>query len=152
MTQNPIFLLFRRKQFKIAKFNEIILKTLNPTFKGAVLRYSLSIAYINQINKNNFTLKILNEAFFTNQFVFYFTQNFYLVDEINEKISQFHASGLIKFWITKYSIEDHKTRKESPSCFTMKKLKGIFEVLLFGWFLASGVFICEILLHYFKKY
>jgi hypothetical protein len=133
---------------EIGKFNEYIFKTLDPTFKGAVLRYSIEISYINQVNINNYTLKILNEAFFTNQFVFYFTQNFYLVDEVNEKISQFHSSGLINFWMTKYSIDDHKIRKEFPSSFTVKKFEGIFEILSFGWFLATGVFILEFLLNY----
>jgi hypothetical protein len=82
--------------------------------------------------------------------VFYFTKNFYLVDEINEKISQFHSSGLIDFWISNYLIVDHKSNNEFPSVLTMKKFEGIFAILSFGWFLAIGALIFEVLSNYVK--
>lgn len=131
--------------------DDYLLKTLDPSFKGAVLRYGSIISYMNQVNKHNFTLKVLNEAFVTNQFVFYFTKNFYLVDEINQKIGQFHSSGLIKFWMSKYSDDEEKNKKEMPSILNMKRLEGIFEIFLFGLLFATSVFVFELFLNHVKK-
>lgn len=111
--------------------------------------YESNIKFLNQINKNNFTFKILNEAFITNQFVFYFSKNFYLVGEINEKISQLKASGFIKVWIKKYFIDDKKV-KEMPSSVKFSEVFGTFELLVFGWIGAVCVFLLELVFKFQK--
>lgn len=54
--------------------------------RGAVFTYLSTALYTNSISKQNFFYTIFNEAVVTSQIKFYFTKNFYLVDEINEKI------------------------------------------------------------------
>lgn len=128
-----------------------MLKTLEPSFKGAVFRYASIVSYNNHINQHTFSLKILNEAFLTNQFVFYFTKNFYLVDEINDKISQFKSSGLMKHWRSKY-ISSIKKAKESQTSMTLRHLSGVFELLIYGWIAASSVFVIELIFNYARRF
>lgn len=69
--------------------DKYLLETLDKKFPGAVCHYYSIVSHINSLNSRNFTLRILDEALLTNPIVFYFAKNFYLVDAINEKISQF---------------------------------------------------------------
>lgn len=128
-----------------------MLKTLEPSFKGAVFRYGSIVSYNNQVNQQNFTLKVLSESFLTNQFVFYFTKNFYLVDEINEKISHFKSSGLMKHWRSKYT-NLIKKRKELQTSMTLGHLSGVFELLIYGWIATSCVFVIELIFNFARRF
>lgn len=144
MELNQTLFCFRRKVISQAELDNYALMTLEPSFKGSVFHFSSTVSYINTLNRHNFKLKYLKEAFLTNQIVFYFTKNFYLLDEVNDKISQFKANGVINFWISKYIDEvSSANRNVSLSPLNMQQLIGIFELLLCGWLLALVAFIVE---------
>jgi hypothetical protein len=134
----------RKERIFIGDIDSFLFKTLDPTFKGAVLRYESIISYLNLVNKQNFTFKVLNEAFLINQFVFYFTKNYFLVDKVNKKIGEFHSSGLIQFWMSKYFTDKSTRKTDGPSSLNVKRLEGVFEVLLFGWVVSVFVFTLEL--------
>lgn len=130
-------------------------KTLDPSFTGAVFSYLSTTSYTNSINKQNFTLTILNEAVVTSQIVFYFTKNFYLLDEFDQKISQFKANGLIYFWISKHFNSDKmnsnrfKSRQQSLN---LQELQGIFVLHFYGLLIAFLVFCLEKIQKQFKRF
>jgi hypothetical protein len=134
---------FRQKLINFTEMDYYAMKTLDPLFNGAVFHYDSIVLYMNSINHQNFTLKILNEALITNLIVFYLSKNFYLVDEIDEKISQFKANGFIKFWTSKYINSKLKKEKHLQSPLSLKQLKGTFEILYFGLLLSSFSFVIE---------
>jgi hypothetical protein len=138
---------FRHKVITTLDLFGIELKTLDPTFKGVIFDY-LSIAlYNNFLNRKNFTFKICKEPLLTNHIVFYFTQNFYLVDEINELIGRMKNAGLDNHVISKYvdmqlmSLQDVQ---KDPTALTMKNLSGVFQLLIYGQLLALVSFIVEV--------
>lgn len=116
---------------------------MDPSFKGAVFRYTSVVYYLNRKNKQNYTLNILEEFLLTNQFVFYFSKNFYLVDEINEKISQLKSNGLIEHLQWKYFTLDKKL-KDYPSMLTLENLSGIFKLLAYGLAAAMCALVIEL--------
>lgn len=119
------------------------MKTLDSSFDGAVFYYKSIVLYTNSINHRNFTLQILNEALVTNLIVFYLSKNFYLVDEIDDKISQFKASGFIQLWSSKYFKEGPNSNRD-PTSLSMEQLQGTFKVLSFGLLLSFVSFVFEL--------
>lgn len=106
--------------------------------------YFSAVSYKNLINRQNYSLNILSEAFITNQIVFYFSKNFYLVDDINDLTCLLKASGLFNFWMSKYMSKDQKSMKKIASSLKLIHLKGVFELLIYGLSFAFVVFIAEI--------
>lgn len=129
---------------KSGEVQEYLQKTLDSSFKGAVFAYHSNVLYLNMINKQNFSYSVLNEAFVTNPVAFYFTKNFYLVEEFNTKISQCKANGLINFWLSKYASSTAQKAVDFPSRMTVKHLQGTFEVLLYGLIGALIAFVLEL--------
>lgn len=123
---------------------EYLLKTLDPAFKGAVPTYLAAILYTNSLNKHNFSFNILNEPLLTNQIVFYFTKDFYLVDVINEKMSQFKSNGMLNFLMFKYVDAGFKNPKNPPSSLNLKHVEGAFTLFGYGLLAASASFIFEL--------
>lgn len=109
------------------------------------------ISYLNSIKARNFTLKILNEALVTNQIVFYFTKNFYLVDEVNEKISQFKASGLLNLWMSKYAAVPEIKSTDTPTSLKVINLQGTFELFVYGLIIATTIFLIEVNVKFFRR-
>jgi hypothetical protein len=121
--------------------------TLDPSYKGVVFDY-LSIAlYNNFLNRKNFTVKICRESLVTNLVVFYFTTNFYLVDDVNELIGRLKDAGLIEHVLSKYidtQLMDYQEAKTSATALTMKNLSGIFQLLIYGLGVAVICFVAEL--------
>lgn len=92
----------------------------------------------------NLTYNILNEALITNQMVFYLTKNFYLVDEINEKISQFKANGMINFWMSKYANADQTKSGDGLTVLSFWHLSASFQLLGYGLACALIAFVLEV--------
>lgn len=67
-----------------------------------------------------------------------------MIDEFNEKIGHFKASGLIDFWMSKFVSMDLNNSKESLSSLSLKHLLGTFMVLIYGLTIAFIVFIIEL--------
>ncbi len=61
---------------------------LDPSFRGAVFIFLAQVLNENLVNSKNFTLRICKEIMLTDSFAFYFTKNFYLVDEFDNRIER----------------------------------------------------------------
>lgn len=130
---------------------EMRMKTLDPKFQGVVFNYLEQVTYLNQINFRNFTYRICKEKFTTNQFVFYFKKNHYLVDEVNEKLELLLQNGVINYIRSSYAdVRFQKSDQESsePKVLTIKHFAGAF--MLFGMFCAYSffVFLLEMLMKF----
>lgn len=120
-------------------------KALDSKFTGAVFNYYLSILYLNFLNQNNFSYQILNEPLITNEIVFYFTKNFYLIDEINDKVSHLKSGGFIKYLMSQ-NTKKHSVKNEVViQSLGMRHLHGIFEILFYGLLITAVTFVAEIL-------
>jgi hypothetical protein len=149
------FLNFRSKLIKLTEMENIQMETLDPTFKGSVFTYLSIVLYSNAMNRNNFTLQICKETLLTNQIVFYFTKNFYLVHKFNELISSFKSAGIVDYFISKYidvTLTPLKSTTQHPTKLTLENLKGIFQLLIYGLSISLGCFVIEILIWNLKKW
>lgn len=137
----------------VADMQSYNLKTLDPSFRGVVFNYLGPVSYDNLIDRNNFTFRICKEVLITNSFVFYFTKNFYLVNEFDQLIQNFESAGLIDHIRTKYIQMDsmETIRKNPPTALTYRNIEGFFALYYLGCFLALLSFVCEVLFAYRKK-
>lgn len=137
---------FRRKIIDLDKVDDYSRKTLDPEFKGVVFQYITNALYINQQNFKTFTYKICKEPLMTNHLIFYFRKYFYLLDEINKRISQFKSGGIINFYISKYADDKFKKNEmqnDGPSQLTVNHFIGIIQLWIFGLIVSSVWFIFE---------
>lgn len=145
---------FRRKIIKLSELNDFSLKTLDPNFKGVVFQYITNALYNNKMNFKQYTFKICKETLMTNHLIIYFRKNFYLVDEMNERINNWKDFGITNHMIGRYA--DEKFRKvdggvDGPSMLTVDHFIGMFQLWTFGLFVALVLFIGEIIAHKVKK-
>jgi hypothetical protein len=79
--------------------------------------------------------------------VIYTTKNFYLVDEINERLTLFSSTGLVNFWrYQSINLKSIRVSEESsPRVLTFESLRGCFEVLFVGCAVASLTFLIELI-------
>ena len=141
---------FRHAVVDFAKVEEYQQKTLKPSFKGAVFNYLSSILYINLLNRNNFTYNVLEESLITNEIVFYFSRNFYLVDEINSIISNMKSGGFIHYLRSKYLKNDFLGNISNLSL-SFEQLNGVFQILMYGLMIASFSFVIEFSIQRLQK-
>lgn len=127
--------------------------TLNSSFKGVVFSYMTPILYENLINRKNFTLRICRETMHSTLLAFYFTKNFYLVNEINEVLSNFQSAGLIGYVMSKYVSMNsmNKVEKQPPSALTYDNMEGFFELLYYGFSISFVCFIFEIIFGFINR-
>jgi hypothetical protein len=140
-------LYFRHKIISTVEIDQFVLETLDPAYKGVVFTYQSIALYMNFLNRKNFTVRICKEPLLTNHIVFYFTKNFYLVDEINELTERFKDAGLIEHVLSKYidtQLMDLQEPKTSATALTMKNLSGIFQLLIYGLGVAVICFVAEL--------
>jgi hypothetical protein len=136
----------RRKIIKISEVEKYAMMTLNEEFRGVVFQYVTVALYTNQKNFREFTLKICKEPLMTNHLIFYFQKDFYLVDEVNEKIGLIRASGLNEYFVSRYadkSFRNVKTKTSISLQLKMQHFNGIFQLWIFGLTLSLLVFLFE---------
>lgn len=122
------------------------LKTLDPSFRGVVFGYFSPVMYENLIQRKNYMFRICKEVLTTNSFVFYFTKNFYLLNEFNELIQIFESAGLIDHITVKYVDMDllKTNQKHPPSALKYRNIEGFFTLFYFGCVAALVSFVTEI--------
>lgn len=135
---------FRHKVIDFAKLDDLQQRTLSPSFKGAVFNYLTTVQYINSQNSRNFSYNILNEALLINEIVFYFTKNFFLVDEINFSLSHLKSGGFINFLRSKYLSKTFQSNYLFKSSLNLRQLGGVFKILLYGWLISCCMFFLEV--------
>jgi hypothetical protein len=119
-------------------------KTLDPTFKGAVPFYLLSVLHQGSTKKVSF--KILQEAIVPTQIVFYFSKNFYLVKPFNRKIRQLQEGGLVFHTMSKFISRVERAESQHQKKLNLEQLRGVFQIYVFGLLMAISVFLVEIIL------
>jgi hypothetical protein len=147
MTILSLFFFLRYKIIPLSEISKIEELTLDPSFKGVVFDYLTIALYTNFLNRKNYTFKICKESLLTNQIVFYFTKNFYLVDEFNNLFGRLKAAGLVEHVLSKYvdmELMDLQDVKKEATSLTLENLKGIFQLLTCGLALAVIGFVVEV--------
>lgn len=145
----------RRKVFPNDDIEIYRQKTLDPNFKGVVVNYINQILYLNEQNYKNFSYKLCKEALMTNNFVFYFRKNHYLVDEVSSLIDLMLMSGICKHIRRRYMNDiflsiDLEDRRPKP--LEMKYFMGAFRFLFMFNSIAFVVFMIEIFMNLKRRY
>lgn len=97
------------------------------------------------INYDMSKCRVLKEPVVMNRVAVYFRKHHYLLRAVDRKISLFKAAGLIDFWIASTNPENTKsTGGSDPKVMTFHDLSGAFRIGVYGLFLASFAFCCEI--------
>lgn len=124
------------------------MRTLDASFKGGLIQPLLEVIFLNQQNYQNFTFQVLKEYLFDVQIVNYFPKNFYLVEPMNDKIGILKAAGLINLWMERYIDKSYLKIKQftgGARTITIKQLSGGFQILGIGTFIASLIFVIELM-------
>lgn len=138
----------RLKVIKYTETDAMNRKTLNPSFKGAVVNYLTQVLHSNKLNYRDFTFKICREHFLLNPITIYFRKSSFLIDDAVDLISALQANGLIDYWISEYA--DSKYLKSSlqlsdhqPSVLSVAHMEGVFMVWIFGVAASTVLFVFE---------
>lgn len=124
------------------------LKTLDPTFKGATFAYLGQALMWNKQSVKNFTNRFCPEIFLLDQRVFYFSKDFYLIEEINHQISALNSNGIMMYLNKKYvdiAFYNMKPIIFGPHPITFQQISGIFYVCGVLLVIAKIVFVAEII-------
>lgn len=119
----------------------------DPDFKGVCVRSLTRILYVNQMRPLNKRFKICKEIFLTVPVVIYTRKNFYLLDEINSKISLLSSSGLNEYWLYQDVDKEFLNYREAKTrqSLTLENLSGSFHIVLIGSVISFVVFLTELL-------
>lgn len=119
----------------------------NPNFKGALGRPLMKVLYLNQNSPRQARFKICKEIFMTISVVIFTKKDFYLLDELNNRIGAFKSAGLIEHW----HLEDvdvgmlNEKERAYPKVLGLKHSMGCFQILFCGWGIGACILLWEIL-------
>lgn len=119
----------------------------NPSFNAASHGMRNSILYTNQISPAKDRMKVCKEVFLNVPIVMYTVKNFWLLEEINEKIKLLKAAGLIDFWNNQF-IDKRRVTKENnldiePKVLKISQFYGGFGILTCGMLISFVAFMVE---------
>jgi hypothetical protein len=121
-------------------------KTLDPKFRGVVFSYLNLVLYLNEQNYKNYSYRICKESFLTNNFVFYFVKNHYLVAEVNDLLELMLMNGMIEHITKQYTsstfYQAGKDNKQ-PNKLQLEHFIGAFRMLFMFSVISFAVFILE---------
>lgn len=126
----------------------------DPSFKGAFARSLVKALYYNKINPKINRFQICKEVFLTIPAVFHTRKNFYLLEEIDERIVELKTAGLINHWIRRYidpNLMAHQEDLDEPKVLTFHDLTACFHILVIGYVASLIAFFCELILKTYKK-
>lgn len=127
--------------------DESLNQTLDPNFKGAILKTYNEILDKNLENFPNYSYRTMLKPFVSAPTVFFFRKNFYLIDAINKHIVALQSAGLIEYWT--YKEQYHESRLKvrnwhpSPIKLEINHLMIAFHILAVGLALALVSFVAE---------
>lgn len=125
----------------------------DSTFKGAYIRPLMKIMYINQISPKSSRSKVCNEIIMTLPVVIYSQKNFYLLDELNEKLESLKSAGLMALFHMQYIDKRLLNDKEikQPSALTLYHFRGCFHIFIYGCTASGAIFLIEIFVNIMRK-
>lgn len=122
------------------------MRTLSSNFHGVFFDYLTKTRYLNEQNYGKFRFRICKEHIMSSFIVAYMKKNHFLVMKIDEKIGVFKSSGLLTYWIDKYTARRFKLLESAnaiPSQLTIINLEGAFEILMYGLMISLVSLIIE---------
>jgi hypothetical protein len=123
----------------------------DPKFRGALIVVLSKIRYSNQQNINEYQQRVCKERVLGVSMVIYTQKNFYLLNELNLKISTFVSAGLYDHWMSRaYNDNLDNIEITESKILTVKKLDACFMTLFFGLTLSTVVFLLEIIINYLE--
>lgn len=122
-------------------------KPLPEGLRAAFVTPLTDVIYRNEKSHKNFTLKVCKEQVITINIAMYFQKNFFFRDAMDRKINELSESGILKYWIQKFSDKRFMNWQGSstgPNKLQLHHLYGIFNMGLIGIGIALVAFIVEI--------
>lgn len=127
----------------------------DPSFKGAVGRSTARIYYLDRnLPKALRHVLLWKDVIITIPCVIYSRKDFFLLDEMNEKLGAMGAAGLIKFWYSEdfgKFIDDMRENMQARTL-SLDDLMGCFSVLMFGLTVSFFAFTFELLASVYRYY
>lgn len=118
-------------------------KTLDPSFKGAVVGPLSEVMYENKKNYKNFTYHVLPEVLLSMPVAMYYPKNHFLASTVNSKIRIIQSAGLIDKLMSKYLEMPKQTPSTGPSKLSVKHLAGGLYIYVGGCLIAMICFLLE---------
>lgn len=88
---------------------------------------------------------LCKEKFLTSSFVFYFSKNHFIVDDVNLYLEMMHSNGFIEFISSKYADTNYlKNVDTGPKVLELFHLYGAFRIYLIANLIAFVAFVIEI--------
>jgi hypothetical protein len=134
---------FRLTEVKFDEAEKISQKVSHPNSKKAFLRSSFQSHYLNQYRPIDQRFTICKEILLALPVVIYTKKDFFLIGELDRKLSDLMAAGLIDHWSFKALRKQKNERKNGPKMLTMKKLAGCFHILFCGLAISFVAFVFE---------
>jgi hypothetical protein len=128
---------------KVNDAEQIFQQISNPNSKKVFSRSSFQSHYLNQYRPIDQRFTICKEILLTLPVVIYTKKDFFLIDELDRKLSDLMAAGLVDHWRHKVLKKHKNEREKRPKVLTMKKLAGCFHILLCGLAISFVAFIFE---------
>ena len=98
-------------------------------------------------------LKICKEVIVTIPAVIYTRKDFYLLQELNHRLSIIKNSGLIDFWnFQEMDQVNDKTSAVETKKLMMDDLIGCFQILIFGLIASFAAFVIEMILLIYQRF
>lgn len=119
----------------------------NPDSRACYEQSMLSAFYWNQNHYLQDQKRICKEVFMFRPEVIYMKKDFFLLEEINNKLNFLVNSGLIDFWSYQY-IDKNKLRTKEvigPKVLKLNHFQGSFGVLILGIIISIYAFLGETL-------
>lgn len=101
-------------------------------------------------HKDSFFHVVCKETFSTGNIVMFFPKNFYLIEAINKKISEFQASGIIQHLVERYMDKRYwnfRRVAKGPERISFQHMQGSFIMWLFLCLASFSVFTIEVIFH-----
>lgn len=130
----------------------LLLKIIKDPYQNIAFIRSESLEHINnQKRPRNESSIICKEILFSLPIVIYAKKDFFLIDEINSKLSDLMASGLIEYWQSEMLKKKKIDNVRGPKVLTYKMLSGCFHILLCGLLISLITFCVEVLYNKLKQ-
>ncbi|KAG5681324.1 hypothetical protein PVAND_010771 [Polypedilum vanderplanki] len=145
LIQTQTEILSRTKTFKGENF--IMKRPLDGSEKIASLEALSDVHVANTDPERDFKLKICKEPLMTMNLVIYFRKSFYLIDEINKKITVLISSGIIDYWLRRSLDDFREVKNNHPRKLNIDDLTGPFNLLIIGHLTSLIIFLIEIFIY-----
>lgn len=126
--------------------------SLNDMKRVAFIDSMISVIHSNMKNKNKFVHRVCKENIWSNSLVVYFAKDFYLIEEIDNKISLFQSSGILSHFINRYVDRRYwnaRSIDKGLQRLSFQHLEGAFKLWIILLFISSIIFVAEVCVNQF---